>query len=691
MNTERISLADVDTDWYKDDRWKVRQYLFQKEGLHCCNIITFNTIKLRGAIKDVGRALGMTPEQTQAISNMVQEDEKKKEFIPDKVREQYPELFEYVDIVVGTITSLGRHAAGLVVAPHEIDKKFGTLYISSDDKPISQINMKEIDSLNYVKLDVLGLDCVGLIYKTCKSVGIDFLTPDNMDFDDIEVWKDIANDTTLIFQFESDFAGNYLKDILRESTIKNIKSKNPNFSYIDLMSMANGAIRPAGESYRNELSQGIYRDNGHPALNEFLAPTLGYLVYQEQIIQFLHQFCGFTMGEADVVRRHFSKKTGTENDIPVIKNGGYLLDDKGEKTSDHHIPGFINTMKEKYNVEKEEAENLIVNFLQVIIDASAYLFSQNHADPYSFLGFACGYLRHYYPLETLTEALNVYAEDADKSYKIKDYIASKGINIKQIRFGYSNAEYTCDKETYEIYQGIGSIKYCNNQIAEELMELSKNKYKNFIELLRDIHDHTSVNSKQLEILIGLDFFSDFGKNKYLFELSNLYDKFATCKQIKKDKMESLGLTEYLMKKYAGKETAKIYKEIDNIGLITELSLRIENQSMSVVDQVKFEKEYLQYIVFKNPKVNKTFYIVTEYKTYKEARKPYLVLHNIKTGEDVKARVTSVKIYQDNPFGEYSILKIDRFTKKNKKKCVNGTWTETDELENILDDYEVIKK
>ena len=120
------------------------------------------------------------------------------------------------------------------------------------------------------------------------------------------------------------------------------------------MSMANGAIRPAGESYRNELSQGIYRDNGHPALNEFLAPTLGYLVYQEQIIQFLHQFCGFTMGEADVVRRHFSKKTGTENDIPVIKNGGYLLDDKGEKTSAHHLPGFINTMKEKYNVEKKK-------------------------------------------------------------------------------------------------------------------------------------------------------------------------------------------------------------------------------------------------------------------------------------------------------------------------------------------------
>ena len=691
MNTERVSLADVDTDWYKEDRWKVREYLFKKEGLHCCNIITFNTIKMRGAIKDVGRALGMTPEQTQSICNTVQEEDKK-EFVPDHIRKQYQKLFEYVDIVVGTITSLGRHAAGLVVAPHDIDSKFGTLYISSDDKPISQINMKEIDSLNYVKLDVLGLDCVGLIYKTCKAAGIDFLTPDNMDFDDIEVWKDIANDTTLIFQFESDFAGNYLKDILRDSTIEKIKEKNSNFSYIDLMSMANGAIRPAGNSYRNELSQGIYRDNGHPALNEFLAPTLGYLVYQEQIIAFLHQFCGFTMGEADVVRRHFSKKTGTEHDIPVIKNGGYLLDADGNRTSDHYIDGFIKTMNSKYGVSQEESEELIINFLKVIIDASDYLFSQNHADPYSFLGFACGYLRHYHPLETFTEALNIYASDAEKSAKIKDYIASKGYEIKPIKFGHSGAEYMCDKKNKVIYQGIGSIKYCNNQIADELLELAKNnRYKTFVDLLFDIHNKTTLNSKQLTILMGLNFFSEFGNNKYLMQISDLYDKFATCKIISKKKMEELGLSEYLMKKYSNKETASQYRELDNNGLITELSSRLEDKPMSVVDQVKFEKEYLQYVVYINPKVNKSFYIVTEYKTFKEVRKPYCTLHNIKTGEDVKTRVTSVKVYQDNPFGEYSILKVDHFDKKHKKKCVNGTWQETEELEDILNDYEVIKK
>ena len=152
------------------------------------------------------------------------------EFVDEKYRLQYSELFEYVDIVVGTITSLGRHAAGLVVAPYPVDDVFGTLYISSDEKPISQINMKEIDSLNFVKLDVLGLDCVGLIYKTCEAVGIPFLTPDNLDFNDEEVWEDIAKDTTLIFQFESDFAGSYLRDILRPQVIKKIKEKNSNLS-----------------------------------------------------------------------------------------------------------------------------------------------------------------------------------------------------------------------------------------------------------------------------------------------------------------------------------------------------------------------------------------------------------------------------------------------------------------------------
>lgn len=684
MNTERISLADVDSDWYSEDRWKVRKYLFEKEGLHCCNIITFNTIKMRGAIKDVGRALGMTPQETQDISNLVQEDENKKEFIDEKVRNKYKELFEYVDIVNGTIVSLGRHAAGLVVSPHDVDKAFGTLYISSDDKPISQINMKEIDSLNYVKLDILGLDCVGLIDKTCKAANIPFLTPDNLDFADKEVWDNIAKDTTMIFQFESDFAGSYLRDILRPSTIKRIKEVNPNFSYIDLMSMANGAIRPAGESYRTELAQGIYKDNGHPILNEFLAPTLGYLVYQEQIIEFLYKFCGFTMGEADIVRRHFSKKTGTETDIPIIKDGGYL-------NGNHYIKGFIQTMKDDYGVDEKESEELIVDFLQVIIDASLYLFSKNHADPYSFLGFACGYLRHYYPLETITSALNIYASDKEKSLAIKEYAISKGYSIEPIRFRHSRAEYGFDKETNSIYQGIESIKYCNSSIAEELYALRDNKYDSFIDLLNDIKEKTSLNSRQLEILTGLNFFSEFGKNRYLLDVIEVYDKFNSCKQINKSKLESLGITEYQAKKYSNKETPALFKEIDNVGLIKELSSHIENKEMGVIDMIKFEKEHLEMVVYTNPKVSEDYYIIVDYKTYKDVTKPYFTARNVRTGEEIHSRIKQSKVYKENPFGQYSVLKIKEFDKGFKTKLIDGEWTKTDETEDILVNYEVIKK
>lgn len=690
MNEERVSLADIDSDWFKEDRWKVREYLFNREKLYCCNIITFNTVKMKGAIKDVGRALGMTPQETQALSNLVQEDENKHEFVEEKYRLQYQELFEYVDIVVGTITSLGRHAAGLVVSPYPVEDVFGTLYISSDEKPISQINMKEIDSLNFVKLDVLGLDCVGLIYKTCEAAGIPFLTPDNLDFNDEEVWEDIAKDTTLIFQFESDFAGSYLRDILRPQVIKKIKEKNPNLSYIDLMSMANGAIRPAGESYRTKLAAGIYRDNGNDALNKFLAPTLGFLVYQEQIIEFLHRFCGFTMGEADIVRRHFSKKTGTETDIPIIKDGGYMNNIDGKK-SEHYIKGFIKTMKDDYGVDQVDAEQIIESFLQVIMDASNYLFSKNHADPYSFLGFACGYLRHYYPLETLTTALNIYASDDEKSLKIKDYVISKGYEILPIQFRKSKAEYQFDKNSNSIYQGISSIKFCNEKIADELFELGKNNYANFFELLFDINEKTSVNSKQLMILTGLNFFKEFGENKYLLKLIEYFDKFAFKKQINKKKLEELGVTEFLMKKYSGKETATLFKELDNIGILCELSRQVENKAMGIIESMKFEKEYLGSIMYTNPKVSLLYYMVIDFKTYKDTTKPYITARQIRTGKEVKTRIKQGKIFKENPFGQWSVLKINEFSQEFKKRPnAEGKWEATDELEDILTEYEVIR-
>lgn len=685
MNKERVSLADIDTDWYQRDRGEVRKYLYNKEGLYCCDIITFNTIAMKGAIKDVGRALGMSPDETQALSDEVFLDENKQFKIDEKYRKQYPELFEYVDIVQGVIVSIGNHPAGLVVSPFPIEPFFGTCTTSENENPISQINMKEIDSLNFVKLDVLGLDCVGLINDTCDLLGIERLTPDNVDLTDMKVWNSIRDDNTAIFQFESDSAGGYLKELFSEQTISNIKKVNPNFSYIDLMSMANGAIRPAGASYREELAKGIYRDNGHKALNDFLAPTLGYLVYQEQIIEFLHKFCGYTMGEADIVRRGFAKKTGTEAFIPTIKYGGYINEEK----KDHYIKGFIRTMEEDYGVSREESEHLIESFIQVIIDASSYLFSNNHAVPYSFLGYMCGYLRYYYPLEFLTVALNVYQEDEEKSNKIKTYIKKQCIEIHPIKFGKSTDVYFMDKETKSIYQGIKSIKYLNSQVAKELYDLAQNNtYNSFIELLNDITIKTSCDNRQLKILISLNFFSDFGNNKKLMSIYNLYDNLASRKQIKFADLDTLGINEDIFQKYAKSKTAKMYKDLDMIGYIAELSETIPNKALSIKEQMRYEIEHLGNPISLYKKAPKSFFVVVEYKTFKDKLKPYLTLYNVNTGEMVKTKVKDRDFFAVAPFGLYDIIKVVKWKTQKKTKCIGGEWRKTDEDEEILTEWEV---
>ena len=669
MNRERVSLADVDTDFYSADRKFVKDYLYNKRGLFCCDIVTFNTVQLKGAIREIGRAMDISLDEVNDICDNLEDKE-------DSLREQYQELFYWADLVTNVIVSVGFHPAGVVVSPFPIDDYFGTFTTTTNQYRIAQLNMKEIDSLNFVKLDILALDNIGLINQTCELAGIERLTPQTVP-NDINVWNSIRDDTTLIFQFESNFASDYIKELFSDKTITKIKERNPNFSYIDLMSVANGALRPAGESYRDALKQGDIKDNGHEALNNMLASTSGFLVYQEQVIQFLHEFCGYTMGEADIVRRHFAKKTGTEKDIPQIHDG------------------FIKTMQEKYNTSKEDAEKIIGDFLRVIEDASNYLFSLNHALPYSYIGYICGYLRYYYPLEFLTSALNIFESKADDTARIVAYANKVGVEIKGIKFGKSKSNYAMDKENNCIYKGIASIKYCNAEIADELLMLSHKHYNTFIELLEDIYKQTSLNSRQLNILIGLNFFSDFGKNKYLMDIVNIYDNFAECKIIKKDNIEKYseeyGLSEFLIKKFSEKETAKQYRDINNKGLIKALCKQIPHKSLSIVEQIKFEQEMLGYIEYTNSNIPQHFWIVTEFKTYSNSNKPYITIRRLQDGETIKTKIKKAKTFEANPFELYSILIFENISYENKRKKINDKWVEIEEKEPILNVYEVLRK
>ena len=626
MNKERISLADVDSDWEPNQRDFIKRHIYEMQGVYCADIITFNTIALKGAVKDVARALGYSVDIADQINKQIDANEK-------EMRNQYPDIFEYVDIINGTIVSIGSHPCGTVVSPIPLDENMGLCSLSTNENPITMLNMKEIDGLNYVKLDILGLDNIEIINETCKMAGIERLTPDNI-VDDEKVWLDIRENTAFIFQWESDSAQAYLKQLFSDETVNKIKKLNPNFKYIDLFSVGNGAIRPAGQSYREELAKGTFHDNGHEALNSFMSPTLGYCVYQEQIINFLNQFCGFTMGEGDVVRKGFAKKLGTEQFIPRIKSG------------------FIQTMKEKYNVTEEESERLIVSFLKVIEDASSYLFSLNHSLPYSYIGYACGYLRYYHPLEFITCALNnVMYKNTDtvdeKTEKIINYGINKGIKFEEFKFGYSKSKYVCDKETMTIYKGMKSIKYLNEKVSDELYELSKNNYNDPIELFIDIIEKTSCNARQIKILIMLNFFSEFGEGKYLLNLFELINKRYDKKH--KDKTKQTRL-----------------EEIRN----TEIA----KEEFEPSEIIAAQKEYLGYATYKNEKYNPLVGVIADISNQYATR--WIDIYFVKNGKTKQFKI-KYSIIQELELKTGDMIYIKDFEKRPRKKLVNGKWVNSD--------------
>ena len=664
MNPSRVTNADIDTDYSKNDRIKVKEFLLKDrmglDNIRTSEIITFNTIALKGAIRDVCRALYSNEDYLQ-IANTVCENVDINE---EQTRKAYPELFEYVDIVNGTIVSIGSHPSGVLVSDKNIEEDIGMCSLSTSPYPVSMLNMKELDALMYVKLDILGLDNIGLINDTCKMLGIERFTPDNVDLDDERVWKSIRDDTTLIFQWESDSAQSYLKRFMSDKTLEIAKAHNKNFSYIKWFSFGNGLIRPGCASFRDDVANGDIIITGFKELDEFLAITFGRVTMQEDIMQFLVKFCGYSDAESDTVRRGIAKKYGTETFIDEIHNR------------------FIDYSNKTYHIDKEKLEEIFPPIKQGILDASSYAFSWNHSDSYSCIGYICGYLRYYYPLEFLTVALNTFVDNEEKSTKIVEYCNKVGISIRPIKFRHSKDTYTLDKEHNAIYKGVSSVKFLNADVAQKMYEMREQNFSSFIDFLKI----NPCNSKQTEILIKLGFFSEFGKSQKLLDICDIFSKYGGKKQIKK---ENLALDENIVLRY-GTATEKMYKITDNDGLLNELcNSIIEDKETPITDKISAEKEYLGYISYINPKAPDSLYYVSEMKIYKDKCKPYVTLYQLKTGKIIKSKVYKADEYAISPFKENSILNI-WLDDKCKSKLVNGKWVKTNEKEKVMSHWEIVK-
>ncbi|MFA7573472.1 MAG: PHP domain-containing protein, partial [Lutispora sp.] len=195
MNNERVGgLADIDSDWMPSRRDDVKEYLHNNPKFYTSEIITFNTIAEKGSIRDIGGALDIPLETINDICKNLENTK-----IIDDYKKQYPDLFKYAKQVEGTITSIGSHPAATICSPVDIVESISTITLDTNKYPVSSLNMDEVESLNYLKLDLLGLKNVEIIYNTCKLAGIKLLKSDDMDFDDEEVWKDIMKSPVGIF------------------------------------------------------------------------------------------------------------------------------------------------------------------------------------------------------------------------------------------------------------------------------------------------------------------------------------------------------------------------------------------------------------------------------------------------------------------------------------------------------------
>lgn len=676
MNPNRVTNADIDTDYGEKDRALVKQFLLRDhlnlDNIQCAEIITFNTIATKGAVKDVARAMNIPINEAQQISNQIVDD-----VIPDELRQQYPELFEYVDIVNGTVMSIGSHPSGVLVTDRDIATEIGTCSLATSDYPVSMLNMKELDDLMYVKLDILGLDACGVINDACKLIGIERLNPDNVNLEDENVWKSIRDDTTLIFQWESDSAQAYLRKFMSDETIKIAKRIIPNFSYIKWFSFGNGLIRPACASYRDDVAEGRVATNGLKELDDFLAPTLGRVTMQEDIMQFLVNFCGYTQAESDTVRRGIAKKKGTEQLLPEIESR------------------FIAYTKEHYNVPEEKSREVIKPFLQTILDASAYAFSWNHSDAYSCIGYINGYLRYYYPLEFLTAAFNVFSDNATKTEAITAYAKRINIKIKAPKFGYAQNDYVCDKETQTIYKGLGSIKSMQSIAADIMQQIYERKPKDFLDVLTLCNevkiDGKRINSKSLDILVDIGFFSEFGHPSALRQVRFAYDKFGKRKTFKKEALRDFEIE--IIRAHAEKETEKQFSKVDNEAIVREWLNVTPSMEDSIQELVANQIEHLGYVDVEDYNMPIDMYLVQDAHTDKWKR-VWMRLYHLASNQSIEYKCDK-KWFDKHECSKNDLLKVV-FRAKEKLKLAGEDeygrkqWLKTGEYENIISCYEIIK-
>lgn len=560
-NENRKEIGDIDIDISPNQRELVYKHIIESFGYDkTAYVLAIGTVKDKGAIDDIARALAKKykdKEDNPYSLDKVKDIKDLYDTEPEEARKKYKELFYYFDGIVGTNVSQSMHPAGIVVSPITLPDHYGTFW--NEGKRILTINMEEIHEVSLVKYDILGLKNIAIIKDTCDLANIPYPKSHEIDWNNKEAWEHITDSPVGLFQFE----GQYAFELLKKFQPRQIND----------LSLVNASLRPSGESYRNDLLAHKKHKNPSKMIDDLLADNEGYLIYQEDTIKFLTEICGLSGSDADNVRRAIGRKQidRLQEALPQI------------------LEGYCSKSDKPREVAEEEAKE----FLQIIEDSSNYQFGFNHSTGYSMIGYVCGYLRYYYPTEFVTAYLNNANNDDDVTTGT-GLAKLYGIQIVPIKFGHSRANYACDAANRKIYKGVSSVKNLNETVSEQLYTLSQERvYNNFIDLLIDITQKTSCNSRQLDILVKLDYFSDFGEaNELLYIINNFSKLYEKGKGWKKNiKQIKLGLNPEFVTPYCEEYKPSEVKEVNLDAILTFIPEEKKQEFEDIVEQCKkFKKD-----------------------------------------------------------------------------------------------------
>ena len=519
LNPERVSMPDFDIDFCIERRGEVIEYVTQKYGEeNVAQIITFGTMKARQAIRDVGRALGLSYGECDRIAKLIphnipQLDEPLKVTLDAAIRytpelrqeiENSPDvkqLVEYAKQIEGLARNAGTHAAGIVIAKNALDE-YVPLFAAEDKEHhqivSTQFTMTTVEELGLLKMDFLGLRNLTVIREALEMIkknhglDIDF---SSMKYDDPKIYKMISSgNTDGIFQLESEG----MTDLMKSTKPKNFEDI---IAGISLYRPGPMAQIPAYKKNKRRPEQIKYLDK---KLEPILSVTYGCMIYQEQVMQIVRELAGYDYSRSDLVRRAMSKKKPE-----VIKeereNFVHGLD-LGDP--DQNVPGCV---------ARGVPESVANSIFDQIMDFASYAFNKSHAAAYAVIAYQTAWLKTYYPAEFMAAIMSSYmsGESTQIARMIRN-CTEMGIEILPPDILKSDLKFSV--QDGKIRFGLLAVKGVGEKAIEEIIKargqaaakcLALDSIESFIMAV----DLEKVSKKAIENLIFAGAFDCFDPNR----------------------------------------------------------------------------------------------------------------------------------------------------------------------------------